>query len=47
MRDRTLLLMLDEPTAALDAEHVLFERYPAAYRMGILRFWFQAAAHRL
>ena len=29
MRDRPLLLVLDEPTAALDAEteHALFERY--------------------
>jgi ATP-binding cassette subfamily B protein len=34
MRDRPLLLMLDEPTAALDAEteHALFERYAAAAR---------------
>jgi ATP-binding cassette subfamily B protein len=32
MRDRPLLLILDEPTAALDAEteHALFERYAAA-----------------
>jgi ATP-binding cassette subfamily B protein len=32
MRDRPLLLVLDEPTAALDAEteHTLFERYAAA-----------------
>jgi ATP-binding cassette subfamily B protein len=32
MRDRPLLLILDEPTAALDAEteHALFERYSAA-----------------
>ncbi len=32
MRDTPLLLMLDEPTAALDAEteHALFERYAAA-----------------
>jgi ATP-binding cassette subfamily B protein len=32
MRDRALLLVLDEPTAALDAEteHALFERYAAA-----------------
>jgi ATP-binding cassette subfamily B protein len=32
MRDEPLLLVLDEPTAALDAEteHVLFERYAAA-----------------
>jgi ATP-binding cassette subfamily B protein len=32
MRDRPLLLLLDEPTAALDAEteHALFERYAAA-----------------
>jgi len=36
MRDRPLLLILDEPTAALDAEteHVLFERYAAASREG-------------
>jgi len=34
MRDRPLLLVLDEPTAALDAEteHALFERYSAAAR---------------
>jgi ATP-binding cassette subfamily B protein len=34
MRDRPLLLVLDEPTAALDAEteHELFERYAAAAR---------------
>jgi ATP-binding cassette subfamily B protein len=34
MRDRPLLLILDEPTAALDAEteHALFERYAAATR---------------
>lgn len=34
MRDRPLLLILDEPTAALDAEteHALFERYAAASR---------------
>ena len=32
MRDDPLLLVLDEPTAALDAEteHALFERYAAA-----------------
>jgi len=32
MRDHPLLLVLDEPTAALDAEteHALFERYAAA-----------------
>ena len=32
MRDQPLLLVLDEPTAALDAEteHALFERYAAA-----------------
>jgi ATP-binding cassette subfamily B protein len=32
MRDEPLLLVLDEPTAALDAEteHALFERYAAA-----------------
>lgn len=36
MRDRPLLLVLDEPTAALDAEteHALFERYAAAARQG-------------
>jgi ATP-binding cassette subfamily B protein len=34
MRERPLLLVLDEPTAALDAEteHALFERYAAAGR---------------
>jgi ATP-binding cassette subfamily B protein len=34
MRNRPLLLILDEPTAALDAEteHALFERYAAAAR---------------
>jgi len=34
MRDEPLLLILDEPTAALDAEteHALFERYAAAAR---------------
>ena len=34
MRDRPLLLVLDEPTAALDAEteHALFDRYAAAAR---------------
>jgi ATP-binding cassette subfamily B protein len=32
MRDQPLLLVLDEPTAALDAEteHALFERYASA-----------------
>src|ERR1700678_3105044 len=36
MRDRPLLLVLDEPSAALDAEteHALFERYAAAVRGG-------------
>jgi ATP-binding cassette subfamily B protein len=36
MRDRTLLLVLDEPTAALDAEteHALFERYASAVKPG-------------
>ncbi len=35
MRDQPLLLILDEPTAALDAEteHALFERYAAAARL--------------
>jgi ATP-binding cassette subfamily B protein len=34
MRDQPLVLVLDEPTAALDAEteHALFERYAAAIR---------------
>jgi ATP-binding cassette, subfamily B, bacterial len=34
MRERPLILLLDEPTAALDAsaEHVLFERYAATAR---------------
>jgi ATP-binding cassette subfamily B protein len=37
MREESLLLVLDEPTAALDAEteHALFERYAAATRGGI------------
>jgi len=37
MRDRPLLLVLDEPTAALDAEteHALFERYAAAARTDV------------
>src|SRR6266849_3306716 len=36
MRDQPLLLVLDEPTAALDSEteHALFERYAAAARGG-------------
>jgi len=36
MRDEPLLLALDEPTAALDAEteHALFERYAAAVQSG-------------
>jgi ATP-binding cassette subfamily B protein len=36
MREEPLLLLLDEPTAALDAEteHALFERYAAAARVG-------------
>jgi ATP-binding cassette, subfamily B, bacterial len=36
MRDQPLLLVLDEPTAALDAEteHALFERYASAVRGG-------------
>ena len=37
MRDRPLLLVLDEPTAALDAEteHALFERYAAAAQAAV------------
>jgi ATP-binding cassette subfamily B protein len=36
MRDAPLVLVLDEPTAALDAEteHALFARYAAAAREG-------------
>jgi ATP-binding cassette subfamily B protein len=36
MRERPLVLVLDEPTASLDAEteHALFERYAAAARAG-------------
>lgn len=36
MRDRPLVIVLDEPTAALDAEteHALFERYAAMARSG-------------
>ena len=36
MRDGTLLLVLDEPTAALDAEteHALFERFASESRAG-------------
>jgi ATP-binding cassette subfamily B protein len=36
MRDHPLLIVLDEPTAALDAEteHALFERYAAVARGG-------------
>jgi ATP-binding cassette, subfamily B, bacterial len=36
MRDEPLILVLDEPTAALDAEteHALFERYAAAAHGG-------------
>ena len=36
MRDEPLVLVLDEPTAALDAEteHALFERYAAAAHSG-------------
>jgi ATP-binding cassette subfamily B protein len=38
MRDQPLVLVLDEPTAALDAEteHALFERYAAAAKNGRL-----------
>jgi ATP-binding cassette subfamily B protein len=36
MRDEPLLVVLDEPTAALDAEteHALFERYASSARLG-------------
>jgi ATP-binding cassette subfamily B protein len=36
MREEPLVVVLDEPTAALDAEteHALFERYAAAARLG-------------
>jgi ATP-binding cassette subfamily B protein len=36
MRNEPLLVVLDEPTAALDAEteHALFERYATAARLG-------------
>jgi ABC-type multidrug transport system fused ATPase/permease subunit len=39
MRDEPLLVILDEPTAALDAqaEHALFERFAAAARSGAAR----------
>src|SRR6185436_4530250 len=39
MREKPLLLVLDEPTAALDAEteHALFERYAAVARGGRVR----------
>ncbi len=39
MRDEPLLLLLDEPTAALDpaAEHALFERFAAAARQAAAR----------
>ena len=51
MRDRPLLLVLDEPTAALDAEteHALFERYAAAARgggTGASRSWSRTASAR-
>jgi ATP-binding cassette subfamily B protein len=37
MREHPLLLVLDEPTAALDAEaeHAVFERYAAAAQAGV------------
>jgi ATP-binding cassette, subfamily B, bacterial len=39
MRDRPLVLVLDEPTAALDAEteHAIFERYAAAMRQDVAK----------
>jgi ATP-binding cassette subfamily B protein len=52
MRDDPLLLVLDEPTAALDAEteHALFERYAAAARDPLgdgIRFGAGAAEGRI
>jgi len=54
MRKQPLLLILDEPTAALDAEteHALFERYAAAARAlarataGASRFWSPTVSRR-
>ena len=53
MRDEPLLLVLDEPTAALDAEteHALFERYAAAARgtgraAAASRSWSRTASRR-
>jgi ATP-binding cassette subfamily B protein len=48
MRDEPLLLVLDEPTAALDAEteHALFERYAAAARGGARRSITLLVSHR-
>ena len=38
MREQPLVLMLDEPTAALDAEteHALFEKYASAVKSGFI-----------
>ncbi len=49
MREEPLLLVLDEPTAALDAEteHALFERYAAAARGGVGETRDGAAAGRV
>ena len=49
MRDRPLLLVLDEPTAALDAEteHALFERYAASSRGGSFDDRWDAADGRI
>ena len=51
MREEPLLLVLDEPTAALDAEteHALFERYAAAARAsgsGRSRCWCRTGSRR-
>jgi ATP-binding cassette subfamily B protein len=49
MRDRPILLVLDEPTAALDAEteHALFERFAAAARGDVGKTHEEARAGRI